>query len=137
MIKSLTLAAAMIAATAAHAAPRLTGTWAEEGPPTVIRFEPCGRATCAVIVGSQFIDADADARDVDNPDPRLRTRKLKGLRIVDGLRPAGRGWAGRIYIPSKGKTWPLRVEPAADGTLTLVICPPGEACSRPKFHRTS
>lgn len=132
------LAAALLMA-AASAAPQmvLIGTWAEEGPPTVLRFERCGRAICASVVGSQFINADPDARDVHNPDPRLRARKLLGMRVVHDLRPARGGWAGRIYIPSQGKFWPLRVEPATGGALTLVICPPKEACSRPKFNRTS
>lgn len=134
---SYLVAALLLAAAPAASAPVLAGTWTEEGPPTVIRFEPCGRATCASIVGSQFINADADVRDVNNPDPRLRSRKLKGLRIVRDLRPVRGGWAGRIYIPSKGKLWPVRVEPADGGALTLVICPPKETCSRPKFNRTS
>lgn len=130
------LAALLLAGGTSTPMPALTGVWTEEGPPTVLRFEPCGRAVCAAVVGSQFIDADADARDVHNPDRRLRGRKLKGLRIVEGLHRTSGGWAGRIYIPSKGKTWPVRVEPAAGGALTMAICPPNESCSRPTFHRT-
>lgn len=130
------VAALLLAAAPVAPALVLTGTWAEEGPPTMLRFEPCGRATCATVIGSQFIKANADARDVNNPDPRLRARKLMGLRVVRDLRPVRGGWAGHIYIPSKGKVWPVRVQPVNSGTLTMIICPPQEACSRPKFHHT-
>ena len=131
----LHLAAALLLVTASS--PALTGTWAEEGPPTVLRFESCGGATCASVIGSQFINTDADARDVNNPDPRLRSRKLMGLRVIDDLCAVPAGWVGHIYIPSKGKSWPVRIEPASGGALTMIICPPGEACSRPRFDRTS
>ena len=134
----LNLVALPLMATAPFApAASLIGTWSEDGPPTVLRFERCGRSICASVIGSKFINANADARDTNNPNPRLRARRLMELRVVGDLRPVRRGWAGHIYIPSNGKFWPVRVELATRVTLTMVICPPNEACSRPKFDRTS
>lgn len=66
---------------------------------------------CGRIVGLPPRSAETD---VHNPDVRLRQRRLLGLEIVSGFRPAGPGcWQGggeqgrlpgRIYLPVNGDT---------------------------------
>ncbi len=108
----------------AHAAEPagLAGTWVERGPLTTFRFAPCGPATCGILEDSIYIKADADARDVKNPDAALRDRRLKGLPVLLDLRHAGTGWRGQVYIPSMGRAFPMRLDPVAARVLRFTIC---------------
>ena len=46
------------------------------------------------------------ALDVNNPDKSLRSRKLMGLNMLHGLKPAnGEYSGGKIYDPGNGKTY--------------------------------
>ena len=59
--------------------------------------------------------------DRANPDPQLRQRPIVGLRILDGLEYVGGGqWKhGRIYDPSRGKTYRCQMKLVDDTTLRL------------------
>ena len=83
-------------AVGASRAAALAGTWVERGPLTTFRFAPCGAATCGLLEDSIYIKADADARDVRNPDVGRRSRRLKGLSVLQNLQRAGAGWRGRV-----------------------------------------
>lgn len=80
------------------------GDWTE---PTgsVIRVGHCGSDVCMWIV---TISKQAPATtDVFNPDPRLRSRSLCGLKIGTGfnLRAPGHATGGTLYDPKTGKTY--------------------------------
>ena len=125
---------AVAASTAASPPPSstdgpLTGRWQIQGSRTVFQFEPCERATCAVMQSSGRIIRDPDVRDVRNPDSRLRDRPLKGLRALTGLTEAGpRTWKGRLYSPGPGLTYDVTVTQVdadtltAHGCLTPILC---------------
>ena len=85
----LAVAAMVVVSTGVLAATPLTGEWAIQGSRTVSRFQPCGEATCAVLERSGKIIRDPDIRDVNNPNPQLRSRPLKGLVALQDLRPSG------------------------------------------------
>ncbi len=139
MIRSLVFALMLgLAAGGARSAEtrELTGVWVERGPRTTFRFEPCGPATCGILEDSIYIKADADARDVNNPDAGLRSRRLQGLPVLLGLRRAGPGWRGRVYIPSMGKTFPMRLDPVAARTLRFTLCLAPRDCHRRTLDRS-
>ena len=113
-------AAAMLAVAAETP---LTGRWEIQGTRTVFQFEPCDQAVCAVMESSGRIIRDPDVRDVRNPDPRLRDRRLKGMRALTGLVASGpRTWKGRLYSPGPGLTYDVTVTEVDGDTLTAHGC---------------
>ena len=108
---------------AADAATPLSGSWSVEGSRTVFRFEPCGAGTCAALESSGRIIRDPDVRDVNNPDPQLRTRRLKGLIALQDLAQVGPGaWKGKVYSPGPGATYAVEVRQVDADTLTAKGC---------------
>lgn len=59
--------------------------------------------------------------DEKNPDPALRSRRLTGLQIMQGLKADGPSkWSGgTIYDPNNGKTYGCTVELENDDTLKV------------------
>lgn len=46
------------------------------------------------------------AKDINNPDSKLRSRQLIGLNMLDGLKKTGSEYSGgKIYDPGNGKTY--------------------------------
>lgn len=66
--------------------------------------------------------ADEEEFDTHNPDPKLRGRSLRGLRIMYGFRynPDDNRWVdGSIYNPENGKTYSVWLALQPDGRLEL------------------
>ena len=57
--------------------------------------------------------------DIHNPEPTLRNRALKGLRIAERLSRDGEAWQGRIYDPASGRTYRCRLVLAASDYLQV------------------
>ncbi|HVS75461.1 MAG TPA: DUF2147 domain-containing protein [Steroidobacteraceae bacterium] len=109
------LLVATLATAAAYAqAPAVTGYWREPGG-SVIRVAPCDRRLCVEIV--QLAAGNHPTRDIHNPDPKLRSRPLCGLRIGEGFVQADPRQArgGHLYDPKSGRTYSGRM--TADGNL--------------------
>ena len=121
------LALALLAVTAglqmssAHAQ-ALGGLRRLKGSKIELRFQPCAGGVCGVIETSARIQADPDARDDKNKDERLRARKLKGLTMLDDLRPVGASWKGRVYWFPSGSTYDVTLKPAGADTLNATAC---------------
>ena len=118
---ALTVAAALGLPDAALA-DTLDGVWRIKDSPVEVRFEPCGGASCGVLVTSARIKADPDARDVKNKDAALRTRKLKGLAMFTGLKAQGAAWNGQVYLPGNGGTYGVTIRRLDANTLTAKGC---------------
>lgn len=59
-------------------------------------------------------------RDTENPEPRLRSRRLLGLELLSGLRRVGDGeFEGTLYDPTDGATYRGRVTLTGARTLSL------------------
>ena len=81
----------------------LFGVWATQKNDGRVRIEPCGGAVCARILDGDQLRADPDQNDVHNPDPSLRSRRVKGLLILKGYRGGPREWTGgSVYDPQTG-----------------------------------
>jgi uncharacterized protein (DUF2147 family) len=100
----------------------LAGVWKLDKTPVELRFAPCEEAICGLIEMSARLQADPDARDIKNPIPALRSRRLKGLAMLDQLRPAAKGWKGRVYLPGSGATYDVEVRRLDVDHLTATGC---------------
>ena len=90
------------------------GYWLEPKTNVEVHLYSCPQDTallCGSIIG---IPANKASTDVNNPDPSLRSRTLKGLEIVQNFQPVEeKVWEGggdygkrpgRIYLPVNGDT---------------------------------
>lgn len=60
------------------------------------------------------------AIDKQNANPKLRTRPLMGLAILDGLNYSGGMWKdGEIYDPASGKTYSCELKLKSDSILEV------------------
>lgn len=122
-MKLLLLAAALLFATAAQAAQPIEGRWITEDGDAVVTVAPCGRTLCGTI--SRFLvppPEGAGQRDVNNPDPRLRTRRILGLPVLSGFTEDGDVWRGRIYDPKSGKSYRSVLRRRNANTLEVKGC---------------
>ncbi|HEU5443126.1 MAG TPA: DUF2147 domain-containing protein [Steroidobacteraceae bacterium] len=114
------LAAALTMATvSAHArapaqTPTVLGYWRTPSG-AVVRIAPCGRKLCAQI--AELSLGNHPLTDMRNPDPRLRSRPLCGLRIGAGFLETDPQHAsrGRLYDPKSGRTYSGQM--AAEGNF--------------------
>lgn len=107
--------ALLMAAMIAHAdASAILGYWRT---PTgaVVLIAPCGRKLCAEIAA--LSPGHHPVTDTENPDPKLRSRPLCGLRIGEGFEEvdAQHARGGHLYDPKSGHTYSGQM--TADGNL--------------------
>lgn len=91
----------------------LIGKWHTERKDGMVEIHRCGAALCGRVIDGAPLRANPDQRDVHNPDASLRTRKVKGLRVLEGFTGGPKRWkGGPLYDPETGNL-------ASKGTLTL------------------
>ncbi len=126
---SLAAPAALFAALALPVGPALAqqsvaGRWITQDGDAIVRIARCGKTVCGRI--EKFLKAPPQGvgqRDVNNPDPKLRDRRLLGMAVLTGFQPyKGDEWKGEIYDPKAGKTYSSRLERAGADTLTVKGC---------------
>jgi uncharacterized protein (DUF2147 family) len=109
MLSSFLAAAAVLAGS-------LQGVWATPVDKSRVRIEACGPNLCGYVVTSTRLVAEPDQRDVRNPDPALRGRAVRNLKMLE-VRPAtSPDWRGWIYDPKSGHTFRLT------GCLIAFLC---------------
>ena len=97
---------ALVFATPLLASQPVSGKWLTKERDAVITIGTCGQSLCGRI--SKFLvppPQGADQRDVNNKDPKLRSRKLLGMAVLTGFREEDDLWRGEIYDPKSGKTY--------------------------------
>lgn len=117
------LAAAALLAAPATAAEPITGSWVTEEGDAVVNIERCGDSLCGRI--AKFLETPPngpDQRDVNNPDPELRSRRIMGLPILTGFTEDGDVWRGEIYDPKRGKTYRSVLEREGPNELEVKGC---------------
>ena len=104
----LTVIGVMLAASAAFAQD-VIGKWKLDDGTAIVEVYKNGDAYNGKIVWlEEPTDADGTpAKDNNNPDPALRTRKLIGLNMLSGLKKTADNEysGGKIYDPGNGKTY--------------------------------
>ena len=116
------LASGLLAASAAVAQP--LGLWATEDNQGQVEISQCADKLCGDLVWlADAADEQGSPKlDARNPDESLRSRPLKGLRILWDMQPGGDGktWTdGRVYDPESGKTYQGRITLEQEDTLKL------------------
>lgn len=119
----LALGALLAAATPALASEPVTGRWVTAEKDGVILIAPCGKSLCGTI--DRFLvppPEGLDQRDVNNPEPKLRTRKLLGMPILSGFAADGEVWRGKIYDPKNGKSYRSIIRRKGPNVLEVKGC---------------
>jgi uncharacterized protein (DUF2147 family) len=113
-LKRYLFGAALLSIPSAAAASGIFGVWATEKNHGRVVIEPCGPAVCGRVIDGDQLRANADQRDVHNPDPEKRARRVKGLVILNGYSGGPVEWrGGSVYDPQTG-------DESHHSTLTLV-----------------
>lgn len=121
-VAGLVLAVAPFGAFEAAAADVL-GTWLTPSRNGLVEIYKCGTSVCGRLVSSDGLKADPALKDVNNADPALRGRALKGLVILQGFKGSGGSWSnGEIYNAEDGKTYSATLTLEADDTLKVRGC---------------
>ena len=94
-----------------------TGTYLSETGDTRVRIARCGGAYCGTIVAVR-----GETKDVNNPDPALKTRNLVGVRMISDIRPSGDGFEGSLYNYKDGRTYSGRMSFSAGNAMQLSGC---------------
>jgi uncharacterized protein (DUF2147 family) len=117
------IAALTLGSTAATAAEPITGRWVTSEKNAVVHIARCGKALCGRIEKFLILPAGGkDQRDVNNPDPAKRERKLLGTAILTSLSEEKGIWRGQIYDPKTGRTYTSEVRRNPGGALEVKGC---------------
>ncbi|MBU1254126.1 DUF2147 domain-containing protein [Qipengyuania sp. DY56-A-20] len=119
---ALAATAALTAVPALAAAP-IAGNWITEEKDAVVAVGRCGQSLCGKI--SRFLKPPpegAGQRDVNNPDPAKRSRRILGLPVLTSFSEDGDVWRGRIYDPKSGKDYRSVVRRLSSGKLEVKGC---------------
>lgn len=106
------------------APPRIAGVWdAENGQMKIEIVESAAGPVGRLVWGRRAVEDDGKTfkRDVNNPDPALRTRSLQGIPILQNLKwdAENRRWeGGSLYDGTSGRTVSARLTPV-DGKLEM------------------
>ena len=136
MKKALAIAALCLASPLLAAQP-VEGRWLTAERDAVITIAPCGKALCGRI--AKFLVAPpqgANQRDVNNKDPKLRSRKLLGMPVLTGFTEDDDEWRGQIYDPKSGKTYRSIIRRVNANTLEVKGCI-GPFCQTQTWKRAS
>ena|SRR5258706_10402767 len=118
---------------AAHA--DVMGIWQVPGNAFQIRIAPCGAFLCGVLLDSNRLRAEPEARDEKNKNPSMRSRLLRGITMLQGFKGGPTSWAGgSIYLPGNGETYKASLILNDPNTLSLKGCQ-GPFCKTQVFKR--
>lgn len=92
----------------------LLGRWRTAAQGGIVEIHRCGAGLCGRIVDAAPLRRDPNQTDVRNPNPALRTRPLRGLRVLEGFTGGPTTWTGGpLYDPESGQR-------AGRGVLTFI-----------------
>lgn len=122
ILRSLPALSLLFLPAAAEAATPIAGRWLTADGSGVVTIGACGAATCGRLTQILKSRPGAAATDVNNADPKLRSRPIQGLPILSGFADKGKDWRGTIYDPRNGKSYKSIVARNPDGTLAVKGC---------------
>ena len=92
----------------------LVGTWeADDGTVKLDMFKAGTEFQARMLYGNEIVEADnvTFKKDTKNPDTALRSRSLKNIVFITGLRWSDGEWTGgTIYDASSGRTYNCKAE---------------------------
>jgi len=131
------IAGFLIAASGWAGADTPTGVWRMQSGKVTVRVSFCGgQNLCATIIGlAKPLDKSGKPKvDHENPNPALRGRRVVGLQVVSGMKPAGANqWKGSIYNADDGGNY--RASAKLSGNSLLITGCWGPICKKNRFNR--
>ncbi|MBU1375502.1 MAG: DUF2147 domain-containing protein [Alphaproteobacteria bacterium] len=126
-MRALFLAAGLtLAAAPALAADPVEGEWLTQAATGKVRIGPCPGKPDRLCGAISWLKnpAERTSTDVNNPDPKLKTRPILGMPMLSGFKSSAPGkWAGgKIYDPNSGKTYDSKLSINPNGTLKVEGC---------------
>ncbi|MGJ5070586.1 DUF2147 domain-containing protein [Bradyrhizobium oligotrophicum] len=100
----------------------IVGVWeADDGTVKLDMFKAGAEFHARMLYGNEIVEADnvTFKKDAKNPDTALRSRSLKNIVVITGLRWGDGEWSGgSIYDASSGRTYSCKVT-VKDGKMLL------------------
>jgi uncharacterized protein (DUF2147 family) len=116
----------LLSASAAVAASPLDGLWLTDDHKGVVRIGPCSPGNpriCGWIVRVLDSGPRVPTRDVNNPNPALRSRTILGMPVLTGFVPyIGRYVGGSAYDPKSGRSYRASLRLDSPGALGVTGC---------------
>lgn len=132
-------AAALLVTSSASLAATPHGVWLSADGRVKVKLSDCQDALCGKVVWlKQPLDPQTRLPRTDNknPDESKRARKVLGLTVAPGLRPAGENkWSGPIYNADDGKSYDVSVKLVSARKLALQGCAFGIFCKTQTWTR--
>ncbi len=102
----------------------VVGIWATKEEKSRVEISECGKKLCGEIIWLKepLNDKKEPKTDTNNPDEKLRSRKIIGLKLLSGFVPSSEKnkWEdGEIYNPEDGKTYSCTMTLLPDGRLEV------------------
>ena len=140
MVVAILAVLALTAPASAQSAGSPDGIWLTQAGDAKIRVSRCGAGICGVVIWlKEPIDPLTGKPQVDdkNPNPALAKRRIIGLSLFSGMRPAGPNrWSGQIYNADDGKTYASNISVTGPATLKVEGCV-GTLCGGEEWSRSS
>ena len=112
-----------VALSSGVSADAVAGQWRTQTRNGVVEIERCGPTICGRLLSSTGLNANPALTDLNNSDPKLRGRPLKGLQIMSGFAPRQGAWSdGSIYNAQDGRTYRGTVTPVDADHLKVRGC---------------
>lgn len=107
----------------AVAADSINGRWITEDKDGIVEIAKCGATHCGKIVRFLITPPDGpDQRDIYNPNPKLKKRKLLGLPVLTNFKEEPSLWRGQIYDPNTGKSYRSVIRRKSATTIEVKGC---------------
>ncbi len=104
------------------AADAVAGIWeADDGTVKLDMYKNGTEVQARLLYGNELVEADniTFKKDAKNPDPAMRSRSMKNVVFIWGLRWDGSQWTGgSLYDGSSGRTYSCQVQ-VKDGKMHL------------------
>lgn len=101
----------------------VTGKWITEETKSVVEiYEQDGKYYGKIIWLKEPFEDDGKTLKIDdkNPDPKLRSREIKGMVIISDFTFDGEMWdKGKVYDPESGNTYSGHMRLRSDDILDL------------------
>ncbi len=120
------LALVSLSSAGAAAASPLDGLWLTDDHKGIVRVGPCSAGNlrlCGWIVRVLDSGPGVPTRDINNPDPALRSRAILGLPVLSGFVPYNGAWiGGSAYDPKSGRSYRASLRLQEGGALGVTGC---------------
>lgn len=111
IVPFLTMLALGAAQPAAHSS--IEGLWKNPIGSAIIAVAPCGTTLCGKVVWASARGQSEVAKN---------TTHVVGTTVLTDVRPKGRGWAGKLYVPDDNIHVSARLQLLNDSQLKLTGC---------------